>query len=291
MTIVTSKVFPQTAAEWSFPANVTFGCRALDGPSLGQSEPIRLSASLSLYGHPPVDLNAAWQKWLGTIQSGQFNKNGFFIVAQLQNPTHPINNLGRVQNLIHTFHCGLLLQGYAYCSGGLEVCGNTDRGHLHVGPIGPVFPHHSVQNRELHGPKKDDLLKAYRLAQSLLGLYEYPRRFMRLRRSFDAWMRGIQEAVPGYRLHQFVRAAEGLTKPGRGRIAKDFEERCQLFIGRGVRNQAILRQLYDLRSCFEHIKPWRAELSKVRTLDVGESLLLRTLQAELVASSTFCRIP
>ncbi len=132
--------------------------------------------------------------------------------------------------------------------------------------------------------------RAYRLADSLIGLYKSPRRFMKLRRSFDAWMRGIQEAIPGYRLHQFVRAAEGLTKPRRGRISNDFEDRCQLFIGRGVRNKAALRQLYDLRSCFEHIKPWRSELRKVRRLDVAESLLFRTLQAELVASWAFCRI-
>jgi len=243
-----------------------------------------------VHARPPVDLDATWQKWLGSIQVRQFSESKFFIVAQLTNPSLPVNNLERIEKLIHAFHCGLLLQGYAYCSGGLEVCGNTDHGHLHVGPIGPVFPHHPVQNRELHAPKRDALQRAYRLADSLIGLYKSPRRFMRLRQSFDAWMRGIQEAIPGYRLHQFVRAAEGLTKPRRGRISKDFEDRCQLFIGRGARNRKALRQLYDLRSCFEHIKPWRAELRKVRRLDVAESLLFRTLQAELVASWAFCRI-
>jgi hypothetical protein len=274
-----------------FPDNVTFGCRALDGPSLGEAGEIKLSSSVSLYGRPPLELDATWQRWLGSIQTNQFNQSKFFIVAMLRNPAVPINSLERIQEIIHSYHSGLLLHGYAYCSGGLEVLGNVGNpGSLHIGPVGPVFPHVPIANRALHSPSIDLLKEAHKTAESLLALYKYPLRFMRLRRSFDAWMRGIQETVPGYRLHNFVRAAEGLANPRRGKATADFVDHCQLFSGRGRRNAALLEQLYDLRSCMEHVKQWRSELRRVRGLNVRDSLLFRTLQAELLASAAFVRI-
>ena len=275
----------------SFSTNVTFGCRALDGPSLGLSEPLQLSQSLSLHPRPPVDLDETWQEWLGTLQGDSFSKSRLVIVAQLPNSTSMHgDNLRGVETQLQTLHCGLLLQGYGYCSGGLEVYGNTNYS-LHLGPLGPVFPHAAVQNRKHSAPTIDKLEEAYRIAQSLQVIYDHPRRFLRLRRSFDAWYRGIREGeIVGYRLHNFVRAVEGLTQPPRFGLTNSFVERAQMIIGRNQRNASLLRQLYNLRSCFEHIKRWRPELRRLPKLNVTESLLYRTLQAELLASAAFITI-
>lgn len=237
-----------------------------------------------------MDLDATWQHWLGSIQSKEFSESRFVIVAQIEDTRLGENNHERIERLIHAFHCGLLLQGFAYCSGGLEVGGNTDVG-LHLGPIGPVFPHVAIAHRHLHSPAEDQLREAYKIAKSIIKVFGYPRRFMRLRRSFRAWTRGIREGeITGDRLHNFVRTVEGLTQPPRRGLTSSFVIRSQLFIGHSLRNAALLRQLYNLRSCMEHVQLWRSDLKIVRGLDVKESFLFRALQAELVASSALLRI-
>lgn len=132
-----------------FPPRTTFGCRALGGPSLGQAEPVKLSPFLAVHPHPPVDLDDTWTKWLGTIQADSFGRSKLVIVAQFTNPlVFASDALPRVQTLLQVLHNGLLLQGFGYCSGGLEVCGNTDYG-LHIGPLGPVFPHAAAEPKAL----------------------------------------------------------------------------------------------------------------------------------------------
>jgi hypothetical protein len=50
-----------------------------------------------------------------------------------------------------------------------------------------------------------------------------------------------------------------------------------------------LKQLYDLRSCIEHVKLWRHELSGPRGFSVDDAFLFRTLQAEILASHIYLR--
>lgn len=87
-----------------------------------------------------------------------------------------------------------------------------------------------------------------------------------------------------------MRAVEGLTQPPRYKMTASFVSRSQLFIGDSKRNEALLRQLYTLRSCMEHVQLWRHELKKVRGLNAEQSLLFRALQAELLASAVLMGI-
>src|SRR5437868_9641793 len=98
---------------------------------MGLTQPVQLSPYLAVHPSAPVNLDSTWENWLGSIQAGQFRNSEFVIVAQLENPILPVNHRERVERVVDAFHCALLLLGFGYCSGGLEVGGNTDNGHLH----------------------------------------------------------------------------------------------------------------------------------------------------------------
>jgi len=271
-----------------FADNITFACLALDGPVYRGPAPAALNASMSVYPDPPVELDDVWTRWLGTIQAGTLQRSAFFIVGQWPGgAAMQDSETGTVA--VECAHRALLLQGFAYCSGGLLISGNTEHG-LHVGPISTYLGHPSISLRRMRTPTNEDFAMAGTVAHAITSLYSYKYRFMRIRRGFYAWFNGVRESSPGFRLHFFIRAIEALTQAPRGQLGLSFRTRSQLFIGGGLRNQALLRQLYDLRSCMEHTKWWRSEINCVHGLNVEESLSFRALQAEMIASAAYLRI-
>lgn len=153
------------------------------------------------------------------------------------------------------------------------------------------FGHPSINlRRRVRTPTIVDFANAGIVAETISSLYSYQQRFMRLRRGFHAWYSGIRESVPGFRLHLFIRAIEALTQAPRNQLGPSFRTRSQLFIGSSSRNEALLRQLYNMRSCIEHTKWWRSEINCVHGLNVDDSLSFRALQAEIIASATYLKI-
>lgn len=177
-----------------FPPNVTFGCRALDGPVWRETELFQASPTLSVHPHPPVELDDVWYRWLGSIQAEKFRTSNFVIVAIRRNELG-CQNLDSVEQEVLAYQYALLLEGYGYCDGGVQVCGNTHH-DLHVGPVSTVLRHQAVRGRRLLHPTKEVLVKAAQVSASLLTLYRYPVRFLRLRRGLAWWVRGIQEPNP-----------------------------------------------------------------------------------------------
>jgi hypothetical protein len=230
-------------------------------------------------------LDDVWRGWLGSIQVQRFRDSNFVIVAIHGNEVGQ-NNLATTEQEVLAFQYALLLNGRGYCSGGVQVSGNTQH-ELHVGPISSVLAHPQIRGRRMLRTDRDLLLRTAELAMPLLALYRHPVRFMRIRRGLASWARGIQEINPEPRLHHFVRAIEALTRQGRSGLTRSFCLRAQLFIGEGKRSYARLKQLYDLRSCIEHVKWWRSEIYRVRGLNVHDTLLYRALEAELVASFAY----
>ena len=121
-------------------------------------------------------------------------------------------------------------------------------------------------------------------------MYGYPHRYMRLRRGLVAWVQGIQALNADDRLHNFIRAIEAITKPGRRGMTRAFVDRAQLFIGSSTRKKSLLCQLYNLRSCIEHVKTWRKELRVPRGFHRNQVFALRAFQAEAIASYIYLRI-
>ncbi len=102
----------------------------------------------------------------------------------------------------------------------------------------------------------DHLRRAAGLAANLKDLFT-DRRMLRMRLAVNTFLLAFSEdGLPG-RIHQFVRAVDGLTRvTRRGRTR--FKERCELFVGR--EQAEVCYELYVIRSNVEHFQDPSAEL-------------------------------
>jgi hypothetical protein len=135
---------------------------------------------------------------------------------------------------------------------------------------------------------EDTLRSAAEAAAGLQTIYENKQDYRRLKRGFEAWIKGVREEVGIYRLHQFVRAVEAVVKPSTDQAREQFIERCKLF---AVGSAQVLAELYDLRTCVEHMNDWRAVLKLDSSQSDQDTVgWKRAYQAELLAGHVYLRI-
>lgn len=178
------------------------------------------------------------------------------------------------------------------------VGGNTSNGHLHIGPISVgldpcVRPHY----RAFRPVTVSELKSAAAVLVSLEHVYSCAPGvdYRRIRKGFNSWIQGAESTDPAQRLHSFVRAAEAIIRPTtttrtQRAITRTFLTRGQTFIGRSSENERLLRQLYNLRSCIEHVKNVLPVVHKPRGMTREEAFGFRALQAEILASTIYSRI-
>lgn len=247
---------------------------------------------VSISESPPVELDDTWTKWLGTLQTRQFNESKFIIVVRSRLGSFA-NDEGTTREIVERraqlVHLCMLLSGVGYTGGMLKVCGHKRNGYLHVGPIQQLpalpFPGYRRHTRATI----DTLTTAVRLAVRAERTYSSSYAD-RIRRGFKSIVLGWQSTFVDERLHYFVRAVEAVTKPGRKDITRIFCNRAQLFIGRSHANEQLLRELYDIRSCYEHTNDVTSATTKVRAVPKDHMLAYRSLQAEILASAVYQRI-
>jgi hypothetical protein len=277
-----------------FRDNVAFSCLALDDADLHAGGAIPVDRELQVSSSPPVDLDGAWVQWLGTIQADRFRDSGLVITAQRAIP--PIGNVipSQLEERVHLLHFCLLLQGCAFGGGGLMVSGNTQNGHLHVGPLGPVDSHPRPEYRRFSRTTAERVAEAAALLPGAESIYGGGngifRPYRRVRLGFNSWIFGLRSLHIDHRLHWFVRSLEAILKLPRRRITASFVARGQELVGHSQRNEKMLQQLYNLRSCVEHVKEYRRELRKPRGVHEDQAFAFWSLCAELLASEIYKKI-
>jgi hypothetical protein len=247
---------------------------------------------VSVRNSPPVELDDTWTTWLGKLQARQFGESKFVIVVRARLGIFA-NEEGATRELIEhraqLVHMCLLLSGVGYTGQMLKVCGNKRNAHLHVGPIQQLsalpFPPYRHHPRPTVGMIKNAVRLAIRAERTYGKTYAD-----RVRRGFRSIVLGWQSHVPDERLHNFIRAVEAIVKPGMGSITKTFCDRAQLFTGRSQQNAQLLKELYDIRSCFEHTKDVLSATGQVSGVRKEHMVAYRSLQAELLASAVYERI-
>lgn len=277
-----------------FPNDIFFSCLALDEAYLHPDGTVEVDNELRVSAQPPVQLDEAWVTWLGTIQADKFRRGGLFITAQRRIPRIGALLPDDLEQKVRLFHFCLLLNGCAFSPGGLMVSGNTSQGHLHVGPLGPTDPHLRPHYRSFRRVTADRITEAATLLPGAELVYSGGgapfRPYRRLRLGFNSWIFGLRSLHVDHRLHWFVRALEAILKLPRSRITRTFVDRGQELLGVSRRNEKMLQQLYDLRSCVEHVKEFRRELRKPRGVAKDQAFAFWSLCAELLASEVYKKI-
>jgi hypothetical protein len=111
--------------------------------------------------------------------------------------------------------------------------------------------------------------------------------FLRMKRGIYRLTRGWrEEEYFGDRLHEFVRALEGLMLLAKGQGEAEFVARVATF-AKGKRIDEIGREIYRLRSFNEHLSDWPSELAYVKESNRDRLLSERSFQAELIAGAAY----
>jgi hypothetical protein len=297
------------------PSGSQFCCLALNGPRLKIKQEYELAPGLYVSDkQEALALEPHWVEWLGTIQANSFKESSLYITAV----TGTLSSLRddaplhqTLDNRVRLFHHALVLLGCGYNDAMLLVGGEAySSGGLHIGPIRPgLTPCFRPFYRKSRAIEPADLEKAAKILSNLELIYRHvpDRLYRRLRKGFNVWVRGAQEGQEWTeRFHAFVRATEAIFKctiarkrdakrrksmkrPWRD-ITSTFLQRGQTIVGSGRSNEALLKQLYGIRSNIEHIKDIKPSVRGIRGVDENEAFLFRALQAEILASTIYERI-
>ncbi len=271
--------------------DMSFACFALDGPLVRERGvlPFQAADILEVHSTLPVGLDEMWRSWLGSVQARKFDTSHFFVLY-----LRPIAHRGTFEadavEVIRAYHLALLLQGAAYSEESVMICGRTPGARLVLDSLRVIGRHGYVLHSRPTPITAQVLTRAWSVSQIMRAIHRPRVRFSRLRRGLAAWSLAIQSNLPEVRLHNSIRAVEAVSRPTRGGVTQAFVNCGTLHIGEKHRNVAALKQLYALRSCIEHVKLWRHELTVPMGFSVDDAFLFRTLQAEILASHIYLRI-
>jgi hypothetical protein len=270
------------------PDGTKFACLSLKEGSLadGLSEPLDLLRDRSLWAlfAPPFEIPQYWQNWLGSLQTRRFSGSNLFLFATLPSGASVRERREKVDSLFYA----ILMHGVPDYQAGLLLIGEKRSG---TADVQSVRADNQYYRPAKFGPAEidgDTLKSAAAAAGGLQTIYREQQNYRRLKQGFEAWVKGVSEEVGIYRLHQFVRAVEAVVKPSTDQVREQFIKRCNLF---AVRSAQVLEELYDLRTCVEHMNDWRDVLTQYSSESEQDTIgWKRAYQAELLAGHVYLRI-
>ena len=269
-----------------------FGCISLPVRRFDRSIalPYRIQPGLSLTSALPVELSDWWAGVLGSSEAENISKCFLWITAKESS-----NSLGildaenrKLLNESFWFLRSFLLSGptelieQPYMATGASSAQKADVrqvSRLDASLFGAGMPSDIVDDERVSRAKS--------IHAVLRPLYE-TKTHSRLKRAIQAFEDGTKQQGLGQRLHDFVRAVDGVMKLPRGKSRKLFVNRAGQICGDCFESDAGM--LYDLRSVDEHLHPLNAALDAI---DVKTALIEShrlTAAAETFARSLLSRV-
>jgi hypothetical protein len=282
------------------PPGSKFSCVALRGASIDElgDAPIRLEVCIWAAPWVPFELEDVWKEWIGSLQSKELLGANLWIlaVAPSANPGVLDEENEVLRATAERVFFGLVLQGMRY-DRGYVLSGAHHEESVDVRQFSTLRDYHPNIERDSRLITIDLLRKAaldskrieeiYHPVVGLSGGRPESQIYRRLRRGFYALLRGYEEQWWDTRLHQFVRAIEALLLLPIGKSRREFTSRCGTFLGASAETQQLLSEMYQLRSCAEHMNPMETVLRGPDPLRIA---LKRSMQSELVASEIYLRL-
>jgi hypothetical protein len=283
------------------PPQFKFSCVALRSASVGDlgAAPISLANGLWSVSKIPFELEEPWKEWIGSLQAKELLGANFwlFAMAPSADPGVLDSENSALRSRAERMFFGLVLQGLGY-ERGYILSGAHHEGAINVRQFTTLRDFHPNPEREPTLIIVDLLRRGTIVAKAIEEIFSpvarpggstpEPKLFHRLRRGFLALLRGYEEQWWDTRLHQFVRAIEALLLLPVGSSTKKFAHRSQTFIGASDSSCQLLTEMYQLRSCAEHMNEMDSVLQGIA--EPHRTAWKRCLQSELLASEVYLRL-
>ncbi len=246
---VLAAVAPTQPDSW-LPINVgeKYGAIALDaGTDL--KAPVALGGSYFAMPHGTFRLPPHWKEWLGTIKTRAVERAGLLLVAARPSREPDVLDADNeaVLQAVDSLYWGLLASGRVRIDGaGVRLTGAYSTGGIDVRLVADVREVVHMPSLRTTRVAETHLRRAAALADGLSRLFAEPG-MRRMKRAVHTFLLAFEERDLGERIHQFVRAVDGIT---RARNREQFRDRARILVGPG--DAEVCHELYVIRSNTEH---------------------------------------
>ena len=282
------------AHPWGIPDGAKFAILAVKTSSLPDRRDgmVELDGVVRVLFRTPIPAPDLLNRWFGSLRAGQFEESNLVVVAseQAESPGVFDGQTIRLEGRVKEVLVGALLQGGPFgFRGGVLLSGELRGGELEVRQVTNVERISRVAGSKAFRLSDAMIRDAGRVATALRDRVMADG-FRRFRAGFASWHAAVLEGFPGERLHGFVRSLDGvmiLPKLG-GR--RTFRRRGQLLLGRSSLNEQLLDEIYELRNTISHLNDFEDALIAYPQEGRNVTALLRSFQAELLATEVYRRI-
>ncbi len=184
----------------------------------------------------------------------------------------------------------LFLQGIYFSDGGTVLCGSNSTGWINIRSVQDLNPF--VWPRETVTALLDGavLSSARTIADGLESMYIAEQSYRRLKRGFHSYLDGMTGKHEETRMRHFVRSVEAFIRPEIGHTKSEFVHRGQLFVGCSSVMSDLLRSLYELRSCAEHMNDIHELCPGVSETEINKRTAMGSFQSEVIANYVYRRV-
>jgi hypothetical protein len=276
------------------PVGHKFSCVALANAGVVRElrTLVDLGDGLWILFEPPFEFEAHWREWLGTVRVEHLSRANLVVLAHHASATVEVMD---AENEALTKKCftllyALFLAEVFHHDGGLILSGANVDGTVnvrHVANLETLYRPNGVSTARIDAAL---IQRASTIASGMRAVHVPGGHSRRLHRGFRAWIQGAMEFYGDNRLHQFVRAVEGVIKPAIGQSRRQFVHRGQVLAGNSGAVPTLLGELYDLRGLAEHLHLFDSVLAAHPSHERQSVALRRAYQAQLLASHVYERI-
>jgi hypothetical protein len=276
----------------TIPENTKFACLALqdvrtEGPA---SAPVAVNETVEVHFESPFALDEIWTKWLGTIRADALRASKLLIVSK--SPSGEASSLNalnaELEWAVTDLYYGLLVLNMGHGANGLIFSGGFCEGEESIRSISDLERTYLAHGAKPLPVRHAAFHEAALIAKGLKDVRENTQAYPRLSRGVRALIRGFREKAAWDRLHEFVRALEAVICPDIGKTTRQFKHRASILAGQSPNTPQAIDELYELRSCTEHMNDWQRVLSGYT--DPGPVADLRAYQAQWLATCVYARV-
>jgi hypothetical protein len=233
-----------------------------------------------------------WVRWIGEIRAERLTKADLIIVRRLTSNTPGVldgehNEL--FQQVLDIWSV-LQLSGIVYYEDASALQGSIENGRFDIRQMIHLDFFYQTANAPQMPVTLARLIEAVEMAKVWRKMVESG--------EYQRFIRGGKILRDGYtnrygedRIHQFVRAMEGLIKPPVYGTTKEFKKRPQIFGGKSSATEKVLYESYEMRCDVEHVHSGDRFLRKTYPEDQIEAMgAMRTRQMEVLTRESYRRI-
>ncbi|WNG29262.1 hypothetical protein F0U62_38690 [Cystobacter fuscus] len=227
-----------------------------------------------------LELPDHWREWLGTTRAKAIERSSLalFIKAKSEHPSVLDEQNQLLMRQAANFYWGLLASDRLSLTGtGTQVTGANSGHGPDVRQVGELDGIVHVPGMLPKTVTEAHLSRATTLALNLQELLAIPG-MLRMKLAIRTFLLAVVEHDLGERIHQFVRAVDGLTRVWNG---KEFKEKSALLAG--PTHQDLCGQLYAVRSSVEHFHHPDSKLDALPPRESQVRAFRNALAAEALA--------